>query len=122
MAAEPQLLQLIMLARQNPASLGPLLHELSQTRPDLIHLVQSEQDAFQRLLTAESLPEAAAPAPSMPREPSTPREVRIELTRDEVEAVKRLMSLGFSQDEALSAFMACEKNEQLAANVLFDSN
>lgn len=44
----------------------------------------------------------------------------IRLTREEAEAVRRLMGLGFSQQAALQAYMAFDKNEQLAANFLFE--
>ena len=36
------------------------------------------------------------------------------------DAVKRLQELGFSQAEAVQAFIACEKNEEMAANFLFE--
>ena len=35
-------------------------------------------------------------------------------------AINRLALLGFSKIEAAQAYMACEKNEELAANLLFD--
>jgi len=38
-----------------------------------------------------------------------------------MEAVKRLESLGFSQNRAVQAYFACDKNEEHAANFLFDS-
>lgn len=37
------------------------------------------------------------------------------------EAVERLIGLGFSEAEAYQAYMACDKNETLAANLLFDN-
>lgn len=45
----------------------------------------------------------------------------IALTHDEMEAINRLMSLGFSQQQAVQAFIACDRNETLAANFLFES-
>jgi hypothetical protein len=44
----------------------------------------------------------------------------VHLTREESEAVGRLAELGFSRDDCVQAFLACDKNESLAANLLFD--
>merc|ERR1711957_1147737 len=45
----------------------------------------------------------------------------VRLTEAEREAVERLTALGFSQQAALQAYMACDKQEELAANFLFDN-
>jgi UV excision repair protein Rad23 len=127
MANEPQLLQLITLARQNPSSLGSLLQELSTSAPHLLHMVQADQQTFQQLLTMDTLPipapsaaGAAAPPPPAPSAASSGGAVQIQLTRAEAEAIGRLQQLGFTRDQAAQAFLACEKNETLAANLLFD--
>lgn len=133
MMSEPQLLQLITLARQNPSSLGPLLQELSTAAPHLVQMVSNNQQSFQQLLTMESLP--TPPATGQGRAASTPGiaaseaggggggvggTVHIQLTREEADAIGRLQQLGFSRDQAAQAFLACEKNETLAANLLFE--
>lgn len=44
----------------------------------------------------------------------------IRLTEEEMAAVNRLVALGFSQQQAAQAYMACDKNEALAANLLLE--
>ena len=51
-----------------------------------------------------------------------PGAVRVELTADEAAAVRRLMDLGFSQQQALEAYLSCDKNEEMAANFLFSDS
>jgi UV excision repair protein RAD23 len=45
----------------------------------------------------------------------------LRLTAEEMAAVDRLTEMGFDRSEAAQAFLACDKNEALAANLLMDS-
>ena len=45
----------------------------------------------------------------------------LRLTEEEMAAVDRLAEMGFDRAEAAQAFLACDKNEALAANLLMDS-
>ena len=47
--------------------------------------------------------------------------VQVELSQEDDEAIQRLMALGFPRGVAIQAFLACDKNENLAANFLFDN-
>jgi len=44
----------------------------------------------------------------------------LRLTEDEMAAVDRLTEMGFDRADAAQAFLACDKNEALAANLLMD--
>jgi UV excision repair protein RAD23 len=45
----------------------------------------------------------------------------LRLNEEEMAAVDRLTEMGFDRTEAAQAFLACDKNEALAANLLMDS-
>merc|ERR1712071_119031 len=45
----------------------------------------------------------------------------VRLSEEEMASVDRLTEMGFDRTEAVQAFLACDKNEALAANLLMDS-
>ena len=50
-----------------------------------------------------------------------PGATMVSLTSDESAAVDRLVGMGFPKQRVLEAFLACDRNEELAANYLMDS-
>jgi len=67
----------------------------------------------------QQLMQAAGQAGGIPG--GGPRQINLDLTEDEMAAVQRLTDMGFDRMEAVQAFLACDKNEALAANLLMDS-
>lgn len=45
----------------------------------------------------------------------------LQVTSEEMEAINRLASLGFPKSRAAEAYFACDKNEEFAANFLFEA-
>lgn len=59
---------------------------------------------------------AGAGAGGRPRPPPG----SIQVTPEEMASIDRLVSLGFTKARAAEAFFACDKNEEMAANFLFE--
>ncbi|KAK9473702.1 uncharacterized protein V1510DRAFT_413655 [Dipodascopsis tothii] len=112
--SSPQFQQLRELIRQQPQMLEPVLHQVAQTNPQLATLINSNPDAFVQLL-AEGLDDEGAGA--LPGRGVT----QIEVTAEESAAIDRLCSLGFNRQAVIQAYFACDKNEDVAANFLFDN-
>jgi len=45
----------------------------------------------------------------------------IQVSAEEMAAISRLQDLGFPKGRAAEAYFACDKNEEMAANFLFES-
>jgi len=110
--SQPQFQQLRQLVQANPALLQHLLQQLGQSNPDLLQLINANQQAFLRLLNDDGEPEGEGGAP--------PGAQYIQVTQEEKAAIDRLEALGFDRALVIEAYFACEKNEEIAANYLFE--
>jgi UV excision repair protein RAD23 len=130
-----------IICSQNPNALQTILMNIEQTDPQLMNNIKEHEEEFKNLLqspiTQEDLQNfqqisntlnqfsglgglGAGARPGGNRQHSGG--IQIPLSKEEFEAVKRLKELGnFSDIEAVQAYMACEKNEELAANFLLES-
>jgi UV excision repair protein RAD23 len=87
------------------------------TPEQLVQAIRSlPQDEFQNIMST-MLEEAGFP--EMGETEGMPQQQLVTLIEEEMRAVNRLMELGFSQKQAVEAFIAGDKNEELAANLLF---
>ncbi|KAF9570381.1 hypothetical protein BGW38_008750, partial [Lunasporangiospora selenospora] len=93
---QPQFQQIRGLVQQNPQLLQPLLQQLGLSNPQMLQLINQNQQAFLDLLNEGAEDDANAPTSIY------------------------LENLGFDTQTALEAFLLCDRDEQLAANYLFD--
>ncbi|KAL7912917.1 XPC-binding domain-containing protein [Trichoderma velutinum] len=105
-----QFQQLRQVVQQQPQMLEPILQQLGAGNPQLAQLIASNPDQFLQLLGEDA--EDDVPLP--------PGAQAISVTEEERDAIERLCRLGFDRDQAIQAYFACDKNEELAANFLFD--
>ncbi|OUS43315.1 XPC-binding domain-domain-containing protein [Ostreococcus tauri] len=120
----PQFQAIRAMVQGNPQILQPMLAELQRQNPQLYHLINANQEEFLALLN-EPLPENIQDLMSdfgegVPELEGQGEGMQIELTQEERETVDRLAGLGFPVEICIEAFLACDKNEQLAANYLLN--
>ncbi|KAG9532493.1 UV excision repair protein Rad23, partial [Aureobasidium melanogenum] len=106
----PQFQQLRQLVQAQPQMLEPILQQVAAGNPQIAQLIGQNPDAFMSLLAEDVDDDAALPAGAQ----------AISVTEEEREAIERLCRLGFERDLVIQAYFACDKNEELAANFLFD--
>ncbi|PQE03866.1 uv excision repair rad23 protein [Rutstroemia sp. NJR-2017a BBW] len=106
----PQFQQLRQVVQQQPQMLEPILQQVGAGNPQLATLISQHQDQFLQLLSENADDDAPLP----------PGAQAIEVTEAEREAIERLCRLGFNREAAIQAYFACDKNEELAANFLFE--
>jgi len=102
----PQFQQLRQVVQQQPHMLEPILQQVGAGNPQLAELIQQNQDQFLQLLGEDVDDDAPAQT--------------VSVTEEEREAIERLCRLGFERDLVVQAYFACDKNEELAANFLFE--
>ncbi|KAI4134592.1 MAG: hypothetical protein LQ347_001385 [Umbilicaria vellea] len=106
----PQFQQLRQIVQTQPRMLEPILQQVGAGNPQLAQLIGQNPDQFLQLLSEDADEDAPLP----------PGAQAISVTEEEREAIERLCRLGFERDLVIQAYFACDKNEELAANFLFD--
>jgi tetratricopeptide (TPR) repeat protein len=105
-------------AGQHAIGATPVEPSSEQLR-DLLHRMTSlSPDDLQRLVGRDGLRSEAA---GSDQSDVRPGRTVVRLTRAEIEAIDRLVELGFDEQEALAAYLSCDRDEMAAANFLFDS-
>ncbi|KAJ6499375.1 hypothetical protein C8R45DRAFT_982230 [Mycena sanguinolenta] len=112
----PQIQQLRELMMQNPALIQPLIQQLGAQNPALMQMIQQNPAAV-----AELFGVPGGDFEDGEDGPIPPGAHVVSVTEEERAAIQRLEALGFSRQAVLEAFFACDKNEELAANYLFES-
>ncbi|CAK0790594.1 unnamed protein product [Prorocentrum cordatum] len=132
----PAFQQLRAAVQQQPHALSRVLCGVHRTEPGLIALITEHQQEFVDMLqeplpvapagsggamctsaaTVAAAPQAVAHPAAFGAAPQPPK-----LSAKDQQAVQDLQDLGFSRQQALEAYLACERNQEVAANRLFEN-
>jgi len=119
----PQFQALRQMVQANPQILQPMLQELGKQNPQLLGLINRNQGEFLRLLNSPEAGGAAGAGPEVGGGGMTgaPGEHVVSVTPEEQAAIDRPEALGFERALCIEAFLACDRDEALAANYLLEN-
>ncbi|CAI8584594.1 unnamed protein product [Vicia faba] len=105
------------MVQSNPQILQPVLQELGKQNPSLLRLIDENHAEFLQLINE---PTDGSEGDNFD-EPEQDMPHAINVTPAEQEAIGRLEGMGFDRALVIEAFLACDRDEQLAANYLLEN-
>jgi UV excision repair protein RAD23 len=128
-----------IICQRNPSGLTNLLQNIQQNDPDLMNLIKQREEEFKTFLEQPITNEDYRVLQRFSQElgiggmggglgsgsgsgsGSGRGQIRLNLTPEDKEAITRLKNLGnFSDADVIQAYIACDKNEEMTANYLFE--
>ncbi|PIN14386.1 Nucleotide excision repair factor NEF2, RAD23 component [Handroanthus impetiginosus] len=105
------------LVQANPQILQPMLQELGKQNPSLLRIIQENHQEFLQLINE---PVDGSEGDIFDQaEQDMPHAVSV--TPAEQEAIERMEAMGFDRALVIEAFLACDRNEELAVNYLLEN-
>eukprot|EP00729_Bicosta_minor_P009992 gene9992-23648_t len=114
----PQFTSLRGTLQQRPELLPSILQQIAQNQPDMAQLFNANREDFYILLNSP-LPGQGGGGGGGGGGGQPRGGFQVQVTPEEQAAIQRLCDLGFDRNEVIQAYIACDKNEELAANFLF---
>ncbi|UJR13903.1 hypothetical protein I4U23_000909 [Adineta vaga] len=130
LSQNPQFQALRQLIQQNPEQLQTLMQTLQATQPELYQLIEQRPQEFLELLNQadegddggdDDDPLQGGVGAGGAGGHGPPGTVTITLSPQDQQAINRLQDMGFERNRVIEAFLACDRNEELAANYLLSS-
>lgn len=113
----PQFQTLRSMVQSNPQILQPMLQELGKQNPQLLRQIQEHHEEFLQLINEP----VDASEGDMFDQPELDMPQEISVTPADQEAIERLEAMGFDRGLVIEAFLACDRNEELAVNYLLEN-
>ena len=118
---EEQMNLLRTALQSNPELIQPLLEQIAQSNPQIAQLIQEHPEEFIRTFLEGGNGDLGFELEGEEAEGEAGQEgeVRIAVTEQDQNAINRLCELGFDRNLVIQVYMACDKNEEVAADILF---
>ncbi|KAL8291965.1 hypothetical protein RQP46_001431 [Phenoliferia psychrophenolica] len=126
---QPIFRQVRTLVQQNPALLQPFLAQLGQSNPEILALIDRNQAEFVAYLQegtegddgdmGELMDQFGDGAGGAGGEAPDGSQY-VQVTEEEKAAIERLVGMGFERNTVIQAFLACDRDEEMAANYLVE--
>jgi len=124
-----------IVSQGNPSQIQNVLVQLQQNNPEIFELITENEEEFRNLLSKPLSQEDVENFQRFQQQSGglsggeseqgngngNPSNETIRLSKPDYEAVQRLKALGFSEMDAVQAYFAFEKNEEMAANFLYET-
>ena len=124
-----------ILCANDPSKLQSIIMSLQHSQPELLALIKKHENEFKELISKPITEEDMAAfqeinnqtglagnfANSQGTQGGETGQGVIKLNKTEYDAVQRLKEFGFSEMDAAQAYFACDKNEEMALNFLFET-
>lgn len=119
------LVQLRQVITGNPEALPPFLESMTERYPELREQIMGNPEMFVSMLleaVGGSLPDGlddSITEESGNNEDNATVGTALDLTSEDEQVIGRLCELGFERSLVIQIYFACDKNEEIAANMLF---
>jgi UV excision repair protein RAD23 len=139
-----------VIINQDPDQLQNLLEDIEEINPEIIEFIKNNENEFKNLiskpianedimvfnqlmggaeeegneedeLVAEGIHNILGNAANFNTNMNTNLTANVNFTQSERESIERIKALGFSEMDVVQAFIACDKNEEMTANFLFEN-
>lgn len=117
MGEEHQLSVLRAAIQSNPELIQPMLEQIAASNPQAAELILQDPEGFVRAFLGAEGDDLGYEIEG--EDQDLEATVRVMLTEQDENAIRRLCELGFDRNLVIQVYMACDKNEEVAADILF---
>lgn len=119
---QPQFQRIRSLLQTRPDLFAALLTQLGSSNPQLHELISQNQAEFLEWLNDEEGGDGDGSDIGVVQTGGGGGAAAAQLSQRDESSITRLMELGFGRDVVRQAYLACGKNEEMAANYLFENS